>query len=33
MPDSQRDELIDMIDELETVGDVRALARLLTPET
>jgi aconitate decarboxylase len=31
MPDSQRDSLIDLIDNLETVADVRSLCRLLSP--
>jgi 2-methylcitrate dehydratase PrpD len=33
MPDSQRDELIDRIDALEKVGEIRELTRLLTPAT
>jgi aconitate decarboxylase len=33
MPDSQRDALIDMVDELDGSADVRALCRLLAPVT
>jgi aconitate decarboxylase len=33
MPDSQRDLLIDMVDDLDQFADVRDLARLLTPAT
>jgi hypothetical protein len=31
MPETQRDALIDTIDHLETVSDVRALSPLLSP--
>ena len=33
MPDGQRDSLIDMVDHLDDVADVRSLGRLLSPST
>ena len=33
MPDTQRDDLIERVDNLERVDDVRALSRLLSPAT